>query len=82
MCRRQGFMTAVKQTYSRDYKIAIDTLVVGCEMMSFDLQGIKSLPKDGTHTRMTSHISQGYPINTMQCLTPHASYCAPCNDWT
>jgi hypothetical protein len=46
-------MTAVKQTYSRDYKIAIDTLVVGCEMMSFDLQGIKSLPKDGTHTRMT-----------------------------
>ena len=25
----QGFMTAVKQTYSRDYQIAIDTLTVG-----------------------------------------------------
>ena len=28
----QGFMTAVKQTYSRDHKIAVDTLRIGCEM--------------------------------------------------
>jgi hypothetical protein len=41
-------MTAVKQTYSRDYKIAIDTLVVNCEMMAFDLSGVKATPKDGT----------------------------------
>lgn len=26
------FMTGVKQTYSRDYKIAIDTLVIGCQV--------------------------------------------------
>ena len=48
----QGFMTAVKQTYSREYKIAIDTLIVGCEMTNFDFDGEGSisadkLPKDG-----------------------------------
>lgn len=26
------FMTGVKQTYSRDYKIAIDTLTIGCQV--------------------------------------------------
>ena len=25
-------MTGVKQTYSRDYKIAIDTLTIGCQV--------------------------------------------------
>lgn len=75
-------MTAVKQTYSRDYKIAIDTLVVGCEMMSFDLQGIKSLPKDGTHTRMTPPHEPGapYQCNAIhQCnAIPHASCLTLC----
>lgn len=47
LCSVLGFMTAVKQTYSRDYKIAIDTLVVDCEIMSFDPTAIKSSPKDG-----------------------------------
>ena len=28
----QGFMTAIKQTYSRDYAIAVDTLCVTCQM--------------------------------------------------
>lgn len=27
-----SFMTGVKQTYSRDYKIAIDTLTIGCQV--------------------------------------------------
>lgn len=30
LCPR--FMTGVKQTYSRDYKIAIDTLTIGCQV--------------------------------------------------
>ncbi len=38
----QGFMTAVKQTYSRDVKIAVDTLKIGCEMTGID-------PKDMNH---------------------------------
>ena len=32
----QGFMTAVKQTYSRQHKIAIDTLKVGCQVLTID----------------------------------------------
>ena len=49
----QGFMTAVKQTYSRDYKIAIDTLVVGCEILNFDSSAVKSSPKDGKSNLLT-----------------------------
>jgi hypothetical protein len=32
---------------SHQYPIAIDTLV-NCEMMAFDLSGVKATPKDGT----------------------------------
>ncbi|GMH64342.1 hypothetical protein TL16_g03940 [Triparma laevis f. inornata] len=45
----QGFMTAVKQTFSRDYKIAIDILVVGCEMMAMGPGEVKKPPKDGVY---------------------------------
>ena len=45
----QGFMTAVKQTYSRDYAIAIDTLTVTSTVMPFDQHEVKPnlVPEDG-----------------------------------
>jgi dynein heavy chain len=45
----QGFMTSVKQTYSRDYKIAVDTLRIGCEMTPFDASEIKEAPSTGAY---------------------------------
>lgn len=45
----QGFMTAVKQTYSRDYKIAVDTLMIGCEMTAYDPKDIKKPPAIGAY---------------------------------
>jgi len=36
----QGFMTAVKQTYSRDNKIAVDTLRITCEVTDNDVKEI------------------------------------------
>jgi dynein heavy chain len=45
----QGFMTAVKQTYSRDYKIAIDTLSVTCMVKPFGQAEITAAPKDGVY---------------------------------
>merc|ERR1711865_986952 len=45
----QGFMTAVKQAYSRDYKIAIDTLVVSCEVLSTGRSEVKAAPTDGVY---------------------------------
>ena len=45
----QGFMTAVKQTYSRENQIAVDTLRIGCEMTSFDMDGIPSAPEYGAY---------------------------------
>ena len=42
-------MTAVKQTFSRDYKIAIDILVVGCEIMPIGPSEVKKPPKDGVY---------------------------------
>jgi dynein heavy chain, axonemal len=43
----QGFMTAVKQTYSRDMKIAVDTLRIGCEMTALDAKDIERAPDIG-----------------------------------
>jgi dynein heavy chain, axonemal len=43
----QGFMTAVKQTYSRDHKIAVDTLRIGCEMTGIDVKDIETAPQFG-----------------------------------
>lgn len=34
LSRVPRFMTGVKQTYSRDYKIAIDTLTIGCQVQT------------------------------------------------
>lgn len=45
----QGFMTAVKQTYSRDYKIAVDTLRIGCEMTGLDMKDIEDPPDNGAY---------------------------------
>lgn len=45
----QGFMTAVKQTYSRDYKIAVDTLRIGCEMTPLDAKDIDAPPATGAY---------------------------------
>jgi len=43
----QGFMTAIKQTYSRDYAIAVDTLCVTCQMKNYDEDDIQDIPADG-----------------------------------
>jgi dynein heavy chain len=43
----QGFMTAVKQTFSRDFKIAVDTLKVGCELTHYDSKDIERPPSTG-----------------------------------
>lgn len=46
----QGFMTAVKQQYSRAHKIAIDNLVVGCDVLSEEYQsGVTHAPDYGVH---------------------------------
>eukprot|EP00752_Nemacystus_decipiens_P017827 g15983.t1 len=45
----QGFMTGVKQTYSRDYKIAIDTLTIGCQVMPFGKDEVSEGPTDGVY---------------------------------
>lgn len=45
----QGFMTAVKQTFSRDNKIAVDTLRIGCVITSFEVADIKAPPDSGAY---------------------------------
>ncbi|DBA02677.1 TPA: hypothetical protein N0F65_010502 [Lagenidium giganteum] len=45
----QGFMTAVKQSYSRDKKIAIDALIVSCEIMSKDKEAYTVSPPYGVY---------------------------------
>ncbi|KAG1713130.1 hypothetical protein DVH05_000853 [Phytophthora capsici] len=45
----QGFMTAVKQSFSRDKKIAIDALIVSCEIMANDKEQYKSPPPFGVY---------------------------------
>ena len=45
----QGFMTSVKQTYSREYKIAVDTLRIGCEMTAKEQHEITTPPSIGAY---------------------------------
>ncbi|TMW64716.1 hypothetical protein Poli38472_011596 [Pythium oligandrum] len=45
----QGFMTAVKQSFSRDKKIAIDALCVSCEIMSKDKDSYRTSPPFGVY---------------------------------
>ncbi|KAE9330777.1 Dynein heavy chain 6, axonemal [Phytophthora fragariae] len=45
----QGFMTAVKQSFSRDKRIAIDALVVSCEIMAHDKEQYKVPPAFGVY---------------------------------
>ena len=42
-------MTAVKQTYSREYKIAIDTLVITSEITDVDVSSVQKPPRDGAY---------------------------------
>lgn len=43
----QGFMTAIKQTYSREYQIAVDILTVTCEVKGYGNDNLEAIPKDG-----------------------------------
>merc|ERR1711991_1251878 len=46
----QGFMTAIKQTFSRKYHIAVDTLLVGCKMTPvLEHDDMDSIPEDGSY---------------------------------
>lgn len=45
----QGFMTAVKQTYSRECKIAVDTLRIGCEMTALESKEVVQPPASGAY---------------------------------
>ena len=45
----QGFMTSVKQTYSRDFKIAVDILRIGCEMTALEREDINEAPATGAY---------------------------------
>ncbi len=45
----QGFMTSVKQTYSRQCKIAVDTLRIGCEMTSMEAKDVAQSPGTGAY---------------------------------
>jgi hypothetical protein len=42
-------MTGVKQTYSRKYAIAIDTLTVSCKIMSIGYDEVTEIPNDGVY---------------------------------
>ena len=43
----QGFMTSIKQTYSRKYHIAVDILVVSCEVKAYGPTDALERPEDG-----------------------------------
>lgn len=45
----QGFMTSIKQKYSRDFKIAVDTLIIGCEMTDKNTLEILHPPATGCY---------------------------------
>jgi dynein heavy chain len=45
----QGFMTSVKQTFSRDNKIAVDTLRIGCELTSMESGKVTNFPEYGAY---------------------------------
>lgn len=45
----QGFMTAVKQSFSRERQIAIDALVVSCETLSKDRDAYQAAPPFGVY---------------------------------
>jgi dynein heavy chain len=45
----QGFMTSVKQTYSRKYAFPVDLLTVGCEVMPYMKDQIVKPPSDGAY---------------------------------
>ena len=42
-------MTSVKQTYSRDNRIAVDTLRIGCELTSYDKNAVTTAPPSGAY---------------------------------
>jgi dynein heavy chain len=78
----QGFMTSVKQTYSREHKIAVDTLKIGCEMTAWDLHEVIAIPESGAYVyglfmeggrfdRKNMRIEDSHPrelFDTMPCI--------------
>jgi dynein heavy chain len=78
----QGFMTAVKQTYSRDVKIAVDTLKIGCEMTGVDSKDMNQPPAIGAYVyglymeggrfnRSSMHLEDSLPrvlLDIMPCI--------------
>ena len=78
----QGFMTAVKQTYSREFKVAVDILRVGCEITSQDHHDVSEPPQIGAFIfglfmegarfeRSTLQIAESHPrllIDSMPCI--------------
>ncbi|KAF1784043.1 P-loop containing nucleoside triphosphate hydrolase [Phytophthora cactorum] len=72
----QGFMTAVKQSFSRDKQIAIDALVVSCEIMAHDKEQYKAPPPFGTRMMAESipnelfdhacHLAQAHATRRVQ----------------
>lgn len=78
----QGFMTAVKQTYSREFRIAVDTLRIGCEMTGLDARDIEKPPEIGAYVyglfmeggrfnRMEMKLDDSVPrilLDTMPCI--------------
>lgn len=45
----QGFMTAVKQTYSRTHAIAVDTLRIASEMTGLEAHDVTEAPENGAY---------------------------------
>ncbi|OQS02753.1 dynein heavy chain, partial [Thraustotheca clavata] len=62
----QGFMTGVKQVYSREHKIAIDALIVTCEVMAYGPEGAKSPPPFGVYIYGLFMEGARFDRNTMQ----------------
>jgi dynein heavy chain, axonemal len=62
----QGFMTAVKQTFSRDNKIAVDTLRIGCVITSFEVSDITEPPESGAYVSGLFMEGGRFDRNTMK----------------
>ncbi|OQR86425.1 dynein heavy chain [Achlya hypogyna] len=62
----QGFMTGVKQVFSREHKIAIDALIVTCEVLGYGPEGAKTPPPFGVYIYGLFMEGARFDRNTMQ----------------
>ena len=60
-------MTSVKQTYSRDNKIAVDTLRLSCELTSYDRESVTVPPPSGAYV-YGLFLEGGRFDRTLMCL--------------